>query len=74
MQGAAMSSTEEKRDNGSVTMVIGWVLILFSLLVFYFHPAAMKLGESRFGVIAACLAGAGIVLAAVGTRMRRKNS
>ena len=42
-----MSSSEEKRENGSVMVVIGWVLMMFAFLVMFFHPAAIKLGESR---------------------------
>ena len=33
-------------------MIIGWVLVLFALLVMFFQPAAFKLGESRFQIIA----------------------
>lgn len=68
-----MSSSEEKRENGSVMMVIGWVMVLFSLLVFYFHPAAIRLGELRFALIAAGLAASGLVLATVGAWVRRQN-
>ncbi len=68
-----MSSVEEKRENGSAMMAIGWVLMLFAFLVFFFHPAALKLGETRFGVIAACLAVTGAILATLGVRIRRQN-
>ena len=47
-----MSSSEEKRENGSAMLAIGWVMILFASLVFFFQPAAVKLGESRFAIIA----------------------
>ena len=33
-------------------MVIGWIVVLFALLVVFFEPAAFKLGQTRFGVIA----------------------
>jgi hypothetical protein len=68
-----MSSSEEKRENGSVMMVMGWVLVLFSLLVFYFHPAAIRLGEIRFALIAGGLAGPGLILATLGAWVRRQN-
>lgn len=68
-----MSSSEEKRENGSVMMAIGWVLILFAFLVFYFHPAEMRLGETRFAVIAGCLAVTGLSLALAGAGIRRKH-
>jgi peptidoglycan/LPS O-acetylase OafA/YrhL len=70
---AAMSSSEKKREDGSAMLAIGWVIILFALLVFFFHPAALKLGESRFAAIAACLAVAGLILALAGTKIRRQN-
>ena len=40
-------------------MVIGWVMVLFAFLVMFFQPAAAKLGESRFQIIAAVLVLAG---------------
>ncbi len=49
-------SREDKRENGSAMLAIGWVLVLFASLVFFFHPAGLKLGETRFAVIAGCLA------------------
>ena len=67
------SSAEEKRENGSAMMAIGWVLVLFALLVFFFHPAAMKLGETRFAWIAGCLAVAGLLLSFYGVHVRRQN-
>jgi hypothetical protein len=69
-----MSSTEEKRENGLVMTVIGWVMVLFGFMVFYFHPAAIKLGEMRFAVIAGTLAGAGAVLVVLGRWIRRRNN
>ncbi len=68
-----MSSSEEKHENGSVMMTIGWVLIVFAFLVFFFHPAEIRLGETRFAVIAGSLAVSGLVLALVGTSIRRRN-
>ena len=47
--------SEEKREIGSALMVIGWVMVLFAFLVMFFQPAAVKLGESRFQIIAAAL-------------------
>ena len=51
-------------------MVIGWVLVLFALLVVFFEPAAMKLGQSRFGVIAGALVIVGVLLNIYGYRLR----
>ena len=68
-----MSSIEEKRENGSAIMVIGWLMMLFAFLVMFFHPAAMKLGETRFAWIAGCLGVAGLILSVVGVLVRRRN-
>lgn len=68
-----MSSSEEKRENGSAMKAIGWVMVLFASLVLFFHPAGLKLGQTRFAVIAACLVVAGLALAIAGTWMRRSS-
>ncbi len=65
--------SEEKREIGSALVVIGWVLVLFAFLVMFFQPAAAKLGESRFQIIAAVLVVAGLVLNVIGARVRAKN-
>jgi hypothetical protein len=71
---AAMSSSwEDKRENGSAMMVIGWVMMLFAFLVFFFSPAALKLGQTRFVWIAGSLAFAGLLLSLCGTFIRRRN-
>ena len=66
-------STEEKRENGSAMMAIGWVMVLFAFLVMFFHPAALKLGQTRFAWIASSLALCGLVLSFTGTAIRRRN-
>jgi hypothetical protein len=68
-----MPSSEEKRETGSALMVIGWVLVLFAFLVMFFQPAALKLGETRFQIIAAVLIAVGLTLNIVGARMRNRN-
>ncbi|MGB9255012.1 MAG: hypothetical protein WCC25_09280 [Candidatus Korobacteraceae bacterium] len=68
-----MSSTEEKQENGSAFMVIGWLMMLFAFLVMFFHPAARKLGETRFAWIAGCLGVAGLMLSLVGVVVRRRS-
>lgn len=70
-QEAAMSSLD-KRESGSAMMIIGWVLILFAFLVMFFHPAAQKLGETRFDILAACLAALGLLLSLFGVRIRAR--
>jgi len=55
-------------------MVVGWVLVLFALLVVFFEPAALKLGQMRFGVIAVVLVLVGLLLNFYGYRLRRRGS
>jgi hypothetical protein len=66
------SSAEDKLENGSAMMAIGWVMILFASLVMFFHPAALKLGQTRFAWIAGCLALAGLLLSLYGVHVRRR--
>jgi len=68
-----MSTSEEKREIGSALMVIGWVMVLFAFLVMLYHPAAVKLGETRFEIIAAALVLIGLVLNVIGVRVRGQN-
>lgn len=68
-----MPSMEEKRENGSAIMIIGWVMILFAFLVMFFHPAGRLLGENRFAIIAGTLAVVGLVLSISGAYLRRRN-
>ena len=65
-----MPSSEEKREIGSALMVIGWVVMLFAFLVMFFHPAAVKLGETRFEIIAGALVIVGLLLNVIGVRVR----
>jgi len=67
------SSTEQKYENGSAMMAIGWVMMLFASLVMFFHPAAIKLGETRFAWIAAVVGLSGLLLSVYGVRIRRRN-
>jgi len=68
-----MPSQEERRESGRAYMVVGWVLVLFALLVVFFAPAALKLGQTRFGVIAAVLVIVGLLLNIYGYRLRRSS-
>jgi len=71
--GSAMPTPEEKREIGAAIMVIGWVMVLFAFLVMFYQPAAMKLGETRFQIIAGMLVLIGLVLNVIGARMRAAN-
>ena len=68
-----MATPEEKREVGAAIMVIGWVMVLFAFLVMFYQPAAMKLGETRFQVIAGVLVLLGLVLNVIGARVRAQN-
>ena len=69
-----MPSQEETRESGRAYMVIGWLLVLFALLVVFFEPAALKLGQSRFGIIAGVMVIVGVLLNIYGYRLRRRTS
>jgi NADH:ubiquinone oxidoreductase subunit 3 (subunit A) len=69
-----MPSQEENRETGRAMMVIGWILVLFALLVVFFQPAAFRLGQIRFGVIAGAMVVVGLLLTIYGYRLRRRSS
>jgi hypothetical protein len=69
-----MPSKEESRETGTAYMVVGWVLVLFALLVMYFEPAAVRLGQVRFGIIAVALVIVGLLLNIYGFRLKRRSS
>lgn len=68
-----MPSREESRESGRAFMVIGWILVLFALLVAFFEPAAFRLGQTRFGIIAIAMVLAGVLLNIYGYRLRRRS-
>jgi NADH:ubiquinone oxidoreductase subunit 3 (subunit A) len=68
-----MPSQEESRESGRAYMVIGWIVVLFALLVMYFEPAAVKLGQMGFGVIAVAMVLIGVLLNIYGYRLRRRS-
>ncbi len=65
--------SEEGLENGKALMVIGWVCVLFALLVFFFNPAALKLGQTRIEIIAGALVVAGLILNLIGARVKARN-
>ncbi len=69
-----MPSQEESRETGRALMVVGWILVLFALLVVFFEPAALRLGQMRFGAIAVVLVVVGLLLNIYGYRSRRRRS
>ena len=69
-----MPSQEENRESGRALIVIGWILVLFALLVMFFQPAALRLGQMRFGIIAVAMIVVGLLLNIYGYRLRRRSS
>ena len=67
-----MPSQEEKRETGRALMVVGWILVLFALLVLFFQPAAFRLGQIRFGAIAGAMVVLGLLLNLYGYRLKRR--
>ncbi|HZM12086.1 MAG TPA: hypothetical protein VFC15_17895 [Candidatus Limnocylindrales bacterium] len=72
-QEAVMPSKEESRETGKAFMVVGWVLVLFAVLVMFFEPAAFRLGQMRFGAIAIALVVIGLLLNFYGYRLKRRS-
>lgn len=68
-----MPSQEENRESGRAFMVVGWVVVLFALLVMFFAPAAIKLGQLRFELIAGAMVVVGLLLNIYGYRLRRRS-
>ncbi len=65
--------SEQGLENGKALMAMGWVCVLFALLVFFFNPAALKLGDVRIAVISGSLVVAGIILSVAGARVRARS-
>jgi hypothetical protein len=68
-----MPSTEEGRETGSALKVMGWVCVLFAVLVMFFNPAALKRGQLGIEFIAGALVVAGLAMYIVGSRIRARN-
>lgn len=65
-------SAEERRENGLSLIVIGFMLWFFDALVFFFMPAASRMGHPRpFQLLIGAAFLAGVVLIAVGKHLRK---
>ncbi|WP_041855889.1 hypothetical protein [Candidatus Korobacter versatilis] len=60
-----------RQELGGTLMVLGWLMLLFSLAWIFFHPAANAIGRSVIDVVAICLVAGGIGCNVVGYRIRR---
>ena len=68
-----MPSTEERRENGSALMIMGWICMLFAFLVMFFNPAALKRGRLDMEYIAGGLVVVGLLMNIIGVRIRAHN-
>jgi cytochrome c biogenesis protein CcdA len=59
-----------RQETGSSLMVIGWLMLLFALVVVFFHSAAGGIGRSVIDTTAIVLVIGGIGMNAVGYRIR----
>ena len=63
------------REHGAVVSFIGVALIIAALLIVFFAPAAFRVGwHGIFVGVIILLAAAGVVLMAVGSRLRRRRT
>ena len=65
-------NSEERRENGLSLIMIGFMLWFFDALVFFFMPAAARLGHPRpFEALIGAAFVAGVVLVLIGMRLRK---
>jgi hypothetical protein len=65
--------TEQRRENGTSMIVIGFMMWCFAALIFFFMPAGVRLGQQRaFGILIGSVMVAGLVVAAIGLRLRKQ--
>jgi hypothetical protein len=65
-----MASTTDRQETGNTLMVIGWLMLLFSLAVIFFHSAAGGIGRRTIDIAAGALVVGGIAFNLVGYRIR----
>lgn len=67
------TNPEERRENALSIITIGFMLWFFDALIFFFMPAAARLGHPRpFLILIGAAFIAGGVLIAIGSYLRRK--
>jgi hypothetical protein len=57
---------EQEREKLNVLRVAGGLLVIVSLLLYFFHMAEARFGHILLGVLAAIFAAAGVALLVVG--------
>lgn len=68
-----VENPEQRRERATSLMIMGWICWGFALLVLFFNPAAMRLGQMGFAYTAAALVAAGAVLNIIGFRLRSRS-
>jgi hypothetical protein len=63
-----------RQETGGTLMVLGWLMLLFSLAWIFFHPAANAIGRAAIDIVAIALVVGGIVFNLVGYRIRRRTT
>ena len=67
-----VESTEERREKGTVLVVVGWLFLLFGVMVaLFFHPSSPRFGNVNIRNLALGLALVGIALKYWGRRVQR---
>jgi len=62
---------EQNREKMNTLRIIGGLLLIVALLLYFFHLAEAPMGHSTMGVLAAIFAVAGLILLWVGWRKLR---
>ena len=61
-----------RRESAASLMVIGWLMMLFALVVVFFHSAANGIGRTTIDIAASVLVAGGIGCNVVGYYARGK--
>jgi protein-S-isoprenylcysteine O-methyltransferase Ste14 len=68
---AKQPDREQARESINTMRVVGGLLLIMGLLLYFFHLAEAPMGHSTLGVLAAAFAVAGVALLWVGWRRMR---
>ena len=67
-----VEDAEGRRERGNVLIVVGWLFLLFGLMVaLFFHPSSPRFGNVNIRNLALGLAAIGLVLKLWGNKVRR---
>ena len=69
---AQTEGAEERREKGTVLVVVGWLFLLFGVMVaLFFHPSSPRFGNVNIRNLALGLALVGIALKYWGRRVQK---